>query len=107
MDFIAKHLDYFKKKHGDIYEAYEEFGKKVHEQGGPLDEKTRSLIKLAVSSASQHHYAIKTHVRKARLAGCSWDEIEHAILLVAPTAGFPTMMEALICVREEMGEVLE
>jgi len=26
-------------------------------------------------------------------AGCTKDEIEHAILLVAPTAGFPKMME--------------
>ena len=32
---------------------------------------------------------------KAREAGCSLDEIEHSVLLVAPTARFPRMMEAM------------
>ncbi|HEX7553265.1 MAG TPA: hypothetical protein VF378_06900 [Geothrix sp.] len=32
---------------------------------------------------------------KALEAGCSLDEIEHSVLLVAPTAGFPRMMEAM------------
>lgn len=106
MDTIEQNLSYFKKKHGGIYEAYEKFGQKVHEEGGPLDEKTRWLIKVAISSAGQHHFAIKTHIRKARKAGCSWEEIEHAILMVAPTAGFPTMMEAVIALIEEEKEEL-
>jgi len=37
---------------------------------------------------------------KAKAAGCFEEEIEHAILLTAPTAGFPTMMTALMHFRE-------
>ena len=32
-------------------------------------------------------------------AGCSREEIEHAILLIAPTVGFPRMMNALMIFR--------
>ena len=37
---------------------------------------------------------------KARDAGCTPEELEHAILLLAPTAGFPRMVEALERLRE-------
>lgn len=104
MDAIEKNLTHFKEKHKGIYEAYQDFGRKLHEEGGPLDEKSRWLIKVAVSASGQHSLSLKTHIRKARKAGCSWEEIEHAILLVAPTSGFPTMMEALLTLVEEEDE---
>lgn len=91
---------YFIKKHPEVYESYEKFGKTLHDQGGPLDEKQRWLIKIAVSAASSHELALKTHIGKARKAGCNNDEIEHAILLTATTSGFPTMMSALMAFRE-------
>lgn len=104
MDLIERNLRYFIENHKDIYEAYMEYGKLIHEEGGPLDEKTKRLIKVATSATSQHHYAVKTHIRKALKAGCTKEEIEHAILLIAPTAGFPTAMEAIVALREEQGE---
>lgn len=91
---------YFRKKHKEIAEAYDQFGQALHEKGGPLDEKTRWLIKIAVSAASQYDYALYTHIEKALAAGCSREEIEHAILLVAPSAGFPKAMGALMIFRE-------
>ncbi|SCG83053.1 carboxymuconolactone decarboxylase domain-containing protein [Proteiniborus sp. DW1] len=104
MDRIEKNLKYFLDKYGDIYEAYENYGQKVHNDGGPLDEKTRWLIKVAISAACKHHYSVRTHIRKALKSGCTRDEIEHALMLVAPTAGFPAFMEALMCLREELDE---
>ena len=94
---------YFMEHHREIYEAYEKFGKKLHTEGGPLEEKQRWLIKAAVSAACGHELALKTHIQKALRAGCKSEEIEHAILLTASTAGFPTMMTALISFREETG----
>ena len=104
MDVIEENLSYFIENHGDIYKAYEEFGNKLHEVGGPLDEKTRWLIKIAISASCQYEFALRTHIRKAVDSGCTRKEIEHAILLVAPSAGFPKMMEALLVLRDEMGE---
>ena len=92
---IRDNLDALIEKHPQIYEAYEAFGKAVHTEGGPLEEKTRWLIKVATSSALGLEKAQLTHMAKAMAAGCTADELEHTILLVAPTAGFPRMMEAM------------
>jgi len=104
VDRIEENLKYFIEKHGEVYEAYENYGKKVHYEGGPLDQKTRWLIKVAVSAACQHHYSVRTHIRKALKSGCTREEIEHAILLVGPTAGFPSMMESILSLRNELDE---
>jgi alkylhydroperoxidase/carboxymuconolactone decarboxylase family protein YurZ len=107
MDTIERNLAYFKEKHNDIYKAYAEFGKMLHEEGGPLDAKTRWLIKIATSTSCQNPYALKTHIRKALKNGCSRDEVEHAILLTAPTAGFPVMMEGILVLQETLGDTDE
>ena len=104
MDTIESNLKYFIEKHGEIYEAYEQFGNLLHTEGGPLQEQMRWLIKVALSTAGQNPYALKTHIRKALKSGCSKKEIEHAILLSASTVGFPKMMEGILTLREVMGE---
>ncbi len=99
LDDIEKNLKYLVTNHSEIYEAYEHYGKLVHEKGGPLDEKTRWLIKVALSADCQYEYALTTHILKALKCGCTKEEIEHALLLVAPTAGFPKMMKGLLVLR--------
>lgn len=97
---IEKNLNYFTEKHGEIYAAYKSYGNLVHEKGGPLDEKTRWLIKVALSTDCQNQYSLRTHILKALKSGCTKEEIEHAILLVGPTAGFPKLMNGLLIFRE-------
>ncbi|MBK5243256.1 carboxymuconolactone decarboxylase family protein [Clostridium sp.] len=99
LDVIEENLKYLVENHSEIYDAYEHFGKLVHEKGGPIDEKTRWLIKIALSVSNQYEYALRTHILKALKSGCTKEEIEHAILLVAPTCGFPKMMEGLLILR--------
>ncbi|MDF2908743.1 MAG: carboxymuconolactone decarboxylase [Herbinix sp.] len=99
---IEENLDYLIENHGEIYDAYQNYGKLVHEKGGPLDEKTRWLIKVALSTDCKNEYSLRTHILKAMKSGCTKEEIEHAILLVGPTAGFPTMMRGLLVLREVM-----
>lgn len=100
---IEGNLKYLMEQHGEIYEAYQTYGKLVHEKGGPLDEKTRWLIKVALSTDCKNEYSLQTHIRKALKSGCTKEEIEHAILLVGPTSGFPTMMKGLLTLNEVVG----
>jgi 4-carboxymuconolactone decarboxylase len=104
MKEIKENLQYIMEKHGGIYAAYEQYGRMVHTDGGPLDEKTRWLIKVAISSTSEYQFALRTHINKALAAGCTREEIEHAILMIAPTAGFPRMMEGIMILRELLGD---
>jgi alkylhydroperoxidase/carboxymuconolactone decarboxylase family protein YurZ len=93
MEDIHKIFSEFKEEFPEIHEKHEALGKEVHEKGGPLDGKSRWLIKMAISGACNHKRALATHIRKARAAGINEDEIKHALLLLIPTAGFPAFMK--------------
>ncbi len=77
-----------------VYDRYEALGEEIHEKSGPLPEKVRWLIKIAVSATGGHRRALETHIVKGREAGLTEAEIKHALLLLIPTVGFPAFMEA-------------
>jgi AhpD family alkylhydroperoxidase len=86
----------YKKFHNDYPEAaaaYEKLGEAVH-KSGPLDEKTRALIKLAISTGARMEGAVHSHTRKALKAGASPEEIHHTVILALPTLGLPSTMAA-------------
>jgi AhpD family alkylhydroperoxidase len=84
----------FKAEFPAVHETQEALGKVIHDQAGPLSDKMRWLIKLAISGATGHQVALETHIAKAREAGASEEEIKQALLLIIQTTGFPTFMEA-------------
>jgi 4-carboxymuconolactone decarboxylase len=94
----------FLQKYPHVGEKYQELGEAVHKQG-PLNEKERALIKLAVSGSHLYHSAFKAHIRKAVAAGVTREEIEHVALLMLPTVGFPTMMAMLGLIEEQFQKV--
>ncbi|OPY77051.1 MAG: Carboxymuconolactone decarboxylase family protein [Syntrophorhabdus sp. PtaU1.Bin153] len=84
----------FKEEFPQVYKAHEALGKEIHDKSGPLSEKTRWLMKVAISGASGHKIALETHIMRAREVGATDEEILHALLLLIQTTGFPTFMEA-------------
>jgi 4-carboxymuconolactone decarboxylase len=90
----------FKEKYPEIGARYEELGHAVH-HNGPLSERERALVKLAISGSQLYHSAFKAHIRKAIAAGLTRAEIEHVALLMLPTVGFPTMKAALGLIEEQ------
>jgi 4-carboxymuconolactone decarboxylase len=102
LDVTERNLKYLVENHGDMYKAYEKFGGLVHEKGGPPDQKTCWLIKIAMSTSCQYENALVTHILKALESGCTNEEIEHAIFLVSPTSGFPKMMKCLLVLRNTL-----
>jgi alkylhydroperoxidase/carboxymuconolactone decarboxylase family protein YurZ len=94
MEDIHEIFSQFKDEFPEVYQKQEALGKEVHEKAGPLNEKSRWLIKIAISGACSHKRALETHIRKAKAAGVAEDEIKHALLLLIPTAGFPAFMKS-------------
>ncbi len=88
-------------EHPDLMAAYEAFGKACS-KAGPLDRKTISLVKLAISLGAGIEGAAHAHARKAVDAGCSAEELLHVAHLCAPTIGFPPMMRARRWVLDEL-----
>lgn len=83
-----------KQNHPRFMECLERLGETVRQEG-PLDEKTAQLVQLAAAAACRSQGAVHSHVRRAREAGASPDEIYHALLLLTSTIGFPTVSAAL------------
>jgi len=90
----------FVKKFPEVAKLYEQMGDAVHGQG-PLNERERAVVKLAISGSNLLQSAFKSHIRKAVAVGVNREEIEHVALLMLPTVGFPTMMTILGVIDEQ------
>ena len=93
----------FKEDFPKVNAGHESLGVEIHERSGPLPEKTRWLLKIAISGASGHHSALETHIAKGKEAGVSDDEIAHALLLLIQSTGFPAFMEAYSVFKKMTG----
>jgi len=85
--------------HPDVWQAYSELGRAVAESG-PLDEKERRLIKLALAIASQSEGATHSHTRRALAEGISPEALRQVALLGIPTVGFPAAVAGLTWVQD-------
>lgn len=96
---IPKRFEKFQTDYSEVSQAYEMLGNAIH-KAGPLDDKTRALIKLAISTGARLEGAVHSHTRKALAAGCSKEEIKQTVLLALPTIGLPSTMAAMSWVED-------
>jgi len=89
----------FKEDYPEIFGIYEKLGETLH-INSKLDDKTRLLVKLAISVGAGLEGAVHSHTRKALEGGCSKEEIHSVILLSMTTLGFPSMMRAMTWVDD-------
>ncbi len=97
--FLPQPLQEFIKKYPDIWWAYENLGDKCHE-GGPLDEKTRRLVKLGIAIGARLEGAVHSHTKRAVEVEISEDEIIHVALLAITTIGFPSTIAAITWIKD-------
>jgi AhpD family alkylhydroperoxidase len=91
---IPKHYEQMRKDYPGFISALEGLGSAVRE-AGPLDEKTVELLGLAAAASMHSEGAVLSHARRALDAGASKEEINHALIAVTSTIGFPTVAAAL------------
>ena len=94
----------FRARYRSVYGAYEALGRTAHE-AGPLDQKTRELIKLGIAIGGRLEGAVRSHAGRALEAGATPREIEHVVLLAVTTSGFPTAVAAFTWVEALLGPV--
>lgn len=83
----------------DVIEKHDAFAGACHE-AGPLDRKTRHLVKLGIAIGAGTQGGVASHVRQALASGASREEIEHTALLAGPTVGFPAAAAAMSWIDE-------
>lgn len=82
-------------KLGEAWEAMHEA-----ENQGPLDERTRRLVKLAIAIGAFREGATHASVRKAQTAGVTREEMEQVVALAAATLGMPSTVAAYTWIRD-------
>lgn len=93
MSYLPDVYKQFNSDHPDLARLFGNLAEKCHE-AGPLEERTRRLVKLGIAIGLNSEGAVRSHTRRALEAGISAEEIEHVIVLALTTAGFPTMIAA-------------
>jgi 4-carboxymuconolactone decarboxylase len=75
----------------------------IHEggtQAGPLDEKTRRLVKLAIAIGAKQRGAVTSSVRKGLAEGITLEEMEQTAALAASTLGLPATVASWGWIKE-------
>ena len=99
MAYLPEVYKGFKKHFPEISANYDKLAISCNE-GGPLNEKERELVRLGIAIGLSAEGAIRSHARRAIAAGVSAESVRHAVLLALTTAGFPTTIAALKWVDE-------
>lgn len=89
------------QEYPDVWRAFQQLGQACGE-AGPLDGKTRHLIKIAIAMTQRSEGATHSHVRRALADGVTAAEIRHAALLLAPTCGFPQAVAGMTWAEDEI-----
>jgi|SRR6185437_3644158 alkylhydroperoxidase/carboxymuconolactone decarboxylase family protein YurZ len=82
------------KRHPRIWAAYQELGAACAESG-PLDARTRRLVKLALAVGSQSEGAVHSHTRRGADEGIVREEILHIAVLAIPSLGLAKAVAAM------------
>ena len=99
MGYLPEVYGEFKQQFPDVAKAYDTLALSCH-QWGPLDARTRRLVKLGIAMGASSEGGVRSHARRALEDGISPEELRHAVLMGFTTAGFPTMIAAMKWVEE-------
>jgi len=86
-------------RHPDIWAAYESLGAACGD-AGPLDTRTRHLVKLALAVASQSEGAVHSHARRSLKDGLTEQELPHVVLLAIPSIGLAKAVAAMTWIED-------
>lgn len=98
---LPNSISVFEKKHPAVWEAFAKLGEACHETG-PLDEKTRRLVKLAMAVGLRHEGAVHSATRNALQSGATREEIEHVAILAITTIGWPSAYAAMTWIEDDI-----
>lgn len=87
------------KRHPQIWAAYEALGAACADSG-PLDARTRRLVKLALAVGSQSEGAVHSHARRAADEGLARDELLQVALLAIPSLGLAKAVAAMTWIED-------
>lgn len=80
----------------------ESLARTIKEVDGALDNKTRELVKLGISSVLGQKEGIKIHSQKAKEFGALKEEIAEVVRIVFISSGIPGLYSAINAYEEDV-----
>ena len=98
-DYLPDIYRAFRDRFPELAQALDVVGQTV-DDAGPLDERTRALVRLGVAIGGTAEGAVRSNARKALAAGATPEEITHAAVLAISVRGFPAAIAGMGWVDE-------
>lgn len=95
----SDHNENFRQQYPNVWKAFAKLADECH-GAGPLDEKNRKLIKLALAVGAGLEGAAHSAVRHALDEGVTQEELDHVTILAITTLGYPSAMRALSWIHD-------
>ena len=89
----------FEDLYPEVWAAFMKLGDSCH-NAGPLDEKTRRLVKIALAIGAGLEGGTHSAVRNARTAGITTEEMNQVAVLSITTLGLPSAMRGLTWIND-------
>jgi len=96
-----KTLQEFEQRFPDVLRRYTAL-RDACDRVGPLDAKTRELIKIGIEVAKRRRGGLIAHIDRANAAGASQQEIAQAMLLALPLVGLPDLLDAFVAAKKRL-----
>jgi alkylhydroperoxidase/carboxymuconolactone decarboxylase family protein YurZ len=90
------------RQYPEIWDSFETLANRCHE-AGPLDAKTRRLVKLGIAVGAGLEGGVHAQARNALAEGITASELRHVVLLGLTTIGFPATMARLTWINDAPG----
>lgn len=87
------------EQYPDVWQAYAALGKACADTG-PLDARTRRLVKLALAIGVRSEGAVHSHTRRALQDGIEPEVLRQVAILAIPTLGLPAGVAALTWIED-------
>ncbi len=91
---VPEHPAELAHRYPKVWAAFEKLGSACHD-AGPLDARTRRLVKLGIAIGAGSEGAVHAQVRNALAEGIPPEGLRHVVLLGLTTLGFPAAMAAM------------
>lgn len=86
----------------ELWRAFQALGA-ASSEAGPLDDRSRRLVNLALAIGADSEGATHSHARRAVAEGLSAEELDHVAFLAITTLGWPRAVRALTWIRDVTG----
>lgn len=101
MNELPQPFQDFRNDFAEVARQYEALAAAAH-TWGPLNDRERRLVKLAIAIGGRLEGAVRAHARQAKEHGLTAEELDHVVLLALTTIGLPSTVAARTWIRDEL-----